>query len=269
MTGPIGPTGATGPKINITGYSSTTLTLSALTTGDAITFTVSPSSLEYAVGHHIRFYSTGTSTDHVEGTIFYYSQDTLSINAENIVGNGTYSGWKVSIAGEKGDRGEMGSTGPAGALGQLPANYFVKANNEGMSDVGVLYQSEADDYIGVNNTDPIAHLDVSGTLRSRNINQGAAAMSGHVVIDPDQTSASFGILHHIVPKVEYQELAGDGYISDFELTSSCRSKDWLFIWDANNTRLYTPNEYEVNGKILTFANDSKPPGAFQVRHTIL
>jgi hypothetical protein len=264
ISGLSGGIGATGPTVNMTGYSTTSLNLDTVSTGDTITFTVYPSKLEYNVGSYVKFCSTGVNKEYLEGPITYYSQNTLSITTENIYGDGQFDRWNLGIVGTKGDKGEMGATGPAGSLGSVPSNYFVRSNNNGMSDVGIMYQDPSEPFVGINTTNPQSHLDVSGTLRSRKIDQGTDLTSGHVVIDPVS-----GILHYIVPKMDYQLLAGDGETSAFTLTSSCRSKEWLLIWDPNNKRMYNPNEYEVNGTTLTFDHDSKPPGSFEVRHTVL
>ena len=263
-TGPIGPTGSTGPSAQVTGFSNTSLDLSGISTGDSISFTVNSSALQYNVGTHLKFCGTGyTPQEYVQGEATYYAGTTLTINVTDYYGSNSGDYWKVGIIGERGTEGPQGATGPAGALGAVDSNFFVRSEN-GTAEAGSIYQTD-EGYLGVRTITPTNYFDISGDLRVRKVDAtGSFAQSGHLVIDP-----ASGIVHHIIPKMEYQLLAGNGSQRDFTLTSACRAKEWLLIWDPNNSLWMNPNEYEVNGTTLTFDVDSTPPGTFEVRHIVL
>ena len=129
----------------------------------------------------------------------------------------------------------------------------------------MLYQDDINNYVGVQTEVPSHQVDISGDLRIRKVvASNHHNDSGHLVINPVS-----GIVNYIVPKMEYQLLAGNGTLRDFTLTSQCRGKEWLLIWDPNLSIWMNPNEYEVNGTTLTFDVDSTPPGTFEVRHIVL
>ena len=263
VTGPTGPSGATGPTAIVTGYSQTTLNLSSVSTGDSLTFTMHSSDIQYHIGSHIKFCSTGYSPqEYVQGTTSYYVGTTLKMDVSEFYGTNESSYWKVAIAGERGSEGLQGATGPEGSLGALSNNYFVKSN-AGVAEAAVLYQDDNFN-VGVKTTSPTHTFDVSGNLRVRKVDAAPSTDSGHLVINPVS-----GGVHYMVPKMEYQLLAGNGTLRDFTLTSQCRGKEWLLIWDPNLSLWMNPNEYEVDGTTLTFDVDSIPPGTFEVRHIVL
>ncbi len=264
-TGPSGIQGGTGPTALLTGYSNTSLSLSNINTGDSVTFVVNSADLQYHAGSHLKLCATGYSpTEYVQGTATYYSDTTLTINVTDFYGSNESNYWKVAIAGERGYQGNMGATGPEGSLGPLSNNFFVKSDN-GVASAGVLYQEPNTNYIGVETLSPSHQIDISGDLRIRKIEEtGTFTESGHLVVDP-----ASGIVNYMVPKMEYQLLAGNGTLRDFTLTSQCRGREWLLIWDPNLSIWMNPNEYEVNGTTLTFDVDSTPPGTFEVRHIVL
>ena len=120
------------------------------------------------------------------------------------------------------------------------------------------------DFVGIKNSDPLAELDVSGSLRIGTTASSTSLTSGHLVINP-----ASGFVHVATPRSEYQTLDGDGTIASFVLNSSCRGKEWLFLWDKVDKTLIYPDRYSVNNTILTFNAGQIPAGDIEVRHIIL
>ena len=258
--------GPTGPKIFVTGYSTTSIDLSVVTLGDTLSFTVFPENLEYNNGSYLKLCATGTSYEYLQGTATYYSQNTLDVKVDYIYGAGTYDRWNIGIGGREGPQGIQGEIGPDGAVGTVPDGYFVLAE-ETEASTGVLYQTiDTDDFLGVNNLTPTEQLDVSGRIRARTIDEGVdnGLTSGHVVVDPES-----GILNYIVPKIESQLIVGNYPQDTFTLNSPCRGPEFLLLWDVDNLTLLSPGSVTVNGTDLIFDQSAIPYGNIELRHIIL
>jgi hypothetical protein len=260
----------------LTGASYTAVDLSLLSTGDNVTLTV-PAGLKYDIGTYIKACVTGTSYEYFQGTINYYDNTTLTLKAEYFYGSISGDQWKLGIAGKTGPVGPEGAPGAQGGVGQVPDGYFVMAN-EGYADSGALYQLGSS--VGINNNAPAAGIDVSGNIRASEFLTGEPVggdsnqptlTSGIVVINPATGVEGYqtGVLHYMIPKIEYQIFAGDGLTDTFTLESPCRGAEWLLMWNANATSHPNPNQYSVNGKTVIFDSQSVPIGDIEVRHIIL
>lgn len=258
--GPIGPAGATGPKAAVTGLGVTSdIDLSTLIAGTDIYLTV-PASMEFSVGSYCCAHATGTTVGYFQGTITNYSNTSMTISADSVIGTPIINQWKISTAGRVGPQGEIGATGPKGGFGQVTENYYYRAlNSEPIS--GKLYHDTVTDFVGVNTNVPSAQLDVSGDLRVRSTPVSTNLTSGHLVIDTQS-----GFVHAVVPKIDYQLIDGDGVITSHTLNSTCRGSEWLLVWDPVSNKLIPPTDYSVNGAIITFSPTTVPPGDFEVRN---
>jgi hypothetical protein len=273
-TGPSGATGASGPQglagndgiaPKMTGASSTFINLANLATGDSVTFIV-PAGMEFSMGSYVKACATGATYESIQGTISYYNSDTLTIAADYIKGSNSFDGWKISTAGYIGPEGPMGATGPS--AGGVVQDGFYYLSDDQAAATGALFHS-TEDYVGVMTQTPTEQLDISGQLRIRKINEVTDAqrmtpISGHLVVDPASQ-----VVHYLVPRIEYQLFDGDGFIDSFNLTSPCRGKEWLLMWDIFNSSLISPADYSVNNNTVTFTQSSIPQDDVDVRHIII
>lgn len=273
-TGPSGMTGASGPQglagnagitPQMTGASSTFVNLANLTTGDNVTFTV-PAGMEFSVGSYLKACATGVDYQSIQGTVSYYNSDTLTLATDYIQGSSSFDGWKISTAGYVGPEGEMGATGPS--AGGVVQDGFYYLSDDQTAATGALFHS-TEDYVGVMTQSPTEQLDVSGQLRVRTINEVTDAqrmtpISGHLVVDP-----AAQVVHYLVPRIEFQLFDGDGFIDSFNLTSPCRGKEWLLMWDSYNYSLISPTHYSVNNNTVTFDQSHIPQDNVDVRHIII
>ncbi len=263
-TGPSGPAGImgpTGPEKFVTGLGTHTgINLSLLATGTTVILAV-PAGMAFGVGSYIRACNaTGTTYEYLQGTISYYHNTGMSILTDYVQGTNNFSSWKIGAAGTVGPMGEMGATGPIGGFGIVPDNYYFVSQDASPAK-GAIYHEEPNNFIGIQTDDPQSQLDVSGDLRVRQVSAGSSLTSGHLVINP-----SSGFVNYIVPKLEYQEIDGDGAIDSFVLDSTCAGPEWLMIWDKINNKFVPPTDYTVNNTTLTFNSNKIPPGDLEVRH---
>jgi len=270
-TGPVGPIGGIGPAGAtplVTGYSSTNIDLSSLTNGDNVSFIV-PAGMTFSIGSYLKACATGTSYENLQGTVVYYTADTLTLETDYIHGANTFDGWKIATAGRAGPEGEMGATGPMGGFGAVQDGYFYLAENLA-PETGALFQESSTDYVGVMTEYPSEQLDINGKLRIRSIDEiseteRAAGFTGHLVFDP----AADNVVYSMVPRIEYQKFDGDGTIATFALNSSCRGEEWLMMYDEYAYTMVTPDKYSVNGSLVTFESWAIPMDDVQVRHIII
>jgi hypothetical protein len=270
-TGPAGPIGATGPSgvagdsVFITGHSTTALDLgdsNVIGTGLSITISV-PSGISFYEGSHVRVYEK-TNEEYLEGNITYYQNETLTFAIDTVYGSSVGDNWTVSAAGLRGATGPQGPTGPVmGLSSAIEPNKFLVSSNYNEIAHSVMYYEDTEKLIGINTTLPTERVDVSGSLRVREVNQGTNLTSAHLVIDP-----ASGVLHQMVPTVEFELFAGDGFTTQFQLSTTCRGEAFLIIWDNYYSMFFNPGTYSVNGTTLTFGSSDIPDGSFTVRNFI-
>tara|TARA_Y100001938_G_scaffold149328_1_gene235800 strand:+ start:698 stop:1627 length:930 start_codon:yes stop_codon:yes gene_type:complete len=267
-TGPVGPSGlvgATGPSGTapaVTGLGTNTgINLSTLASGTNVSFTV-PAGMAFSNGSYVKACNaTGSAFEYLQGTVTYYESTTMTVTAEYIRGTSNYATWKIFTAGRVGPEGGIGATGPVGGFGIVSENYYFVSKDSSPAN-GVIYGAEGTDFVGIQTQYPSAQLDVSGDLRIRTVNESTSdTTSGHLVVNP-----ASGFVNYIVPKLEYQELDGDGIIQSFVLTSAPRGPEWLMIWDIVNSKFIPPTDYTVTSTTLRFNEGKIPPGDLQVRH---
>tara|TARA_Y100000310_G_scaffold345046_1_gene461373 strand:- start:3356 stop:4291 length:936 start_codon:yes stop_codon:yes gene_type:complete len=266
-TGPVGPSGSTGPmglqgiSRELTGLGiNTGINLSLLETGTVVSFTV-PIGLSLDVGSYVKVSNvSGSEHEYLQGKISYYTSDYMSIQTDYVYGSNTHTNWKVGIAGLVGIQGRMGPTGPEGGFGTVSNGYYMRSHNDAPL-TGAIYHNSSNNFIGVNTMSPQVHVDISGALRVRELQNPSSATSGHLVVDP-----ATGVVCVHVPKIEYQELDGDGFIDAFTLTSACSAPEWLMIWDKDNGKFVPPVDYTVSSTTLRFNAGKIPPGDLEVRH---
>jgi hypothetical protein len=103
----IGPTGPTGPGyLNVT--SSSPLTIGVGTK----VFTITANSA-FSSGQRVRAANTAVPSNFMEGIVTVVGTS-MTMTVDLVGGSGTYSAWRISVAG---DRGVTGPTGPQGTAG--------------------------------------------------------------------------------------------------------------------------------------------------------
>lgn len=270
-SGPIGPTGATGPVgpsgrgAYITGYSTTSLDLgdaSTIDTGLSITIAATTGMSLYE-GSYVKLYDK-ESQEYLEGSITYYQSTVLTFEIDAIYGSSENNTWDISLAGERGATGPAGATGPVMGLSSIinSNSFLVSTDNNEISHSAVFYE-ESEERVGVHTSLPSETVDISGTLRVREVNQGTDLTSGHLVIDP-----ASGVVHYMVPKVEFHLFAGDGVETTFQLSTACRGAEFLIVWDNLYNQFMNPGTYDVDGTSLIFDQNDLPEASFTVRHFI-
>lgn len=99
------------------GYAATSTTSLSITWSQSRTFETQ-SGLSYSAGARVRATASGVW---MEGVCTSYTGTSLVVLMDNSSGSGTFAGWTLNIAGERGATGAAGATGPQGPAGATGA----------------------------------------------------------------------------------------------------------------------------------------------------
>lgn len=109
----VGPQGATGPSLQATSTSSVNLTGAE---GNTRTWTIQ-SGRGYTVGQRLR--ARADASNYCEGTVSSYSDTTLILNVDRVIGSGTHTSWTINVTGDVGPAMDLSigtvTTGAAGS----------------------------------------------------------------------------------------------------------------------------------------------------------
>ena len=160
VVGPTGNVGATG-SVGVTGagYGPFTSNSSNSTTFGSKTFTISSSNFAYTAGSRVRFTSSSTPSDYVEGIITSISGSNITFTVDTYYGPGNpnYTSWNLSIAGSPGATGNTGAPGTNGLQGPTGATGAGFVNG---TSAGQVYIT------GTGGTIPTAPTSLSGDVSS-------------------------------------------------------------------------------------------------------
>jgi len=95
----------------------------------AKTFTVA-ANLAYSVGARVRLTVSTDVTKFMEGVVTAYTGTTLTVQVDAVSGTGTFAGWNLNLAGDKGVAGQ------AGAAGHVITNYDSSLLVNGAGELG-------------------------------------------------------------------------------------------------------------------------------------
>lgn len=113
--GPTGPTGAAGSPGGATGPGFIAGTFNFLTIGTgSITFNLAATGSAYAAGMRVVLINT-PGVKEMQGEVTAFSDPSMTVLIDLMVGSGSASAWTVRIAGEVGATGSLGATGVTGA----------------------------------------------------------------------------------------------------------------------------------------------------------
>jgi hypothetical protein len=292
VNGPVGatgPAGPAGPQGDIgKGYSgivTTSLDLTDPSTAPGQSVTVNaPVGLGYDAGSHIRLWDrTAGSTAYIEGTVTAYSNTSLTFNIDQRVqGSSPSDSWNLNIAGIMGATGPEGQDGPSAAVEGNDRQLLY--NDLGNIDGANVYysegasQSEPNNYkLGIGVEVPTAALDVSGTVRLRNVlhvdwsNLAQPSITGVLMLDSGNGTVYF----KEAPKLRAHSFVGDGTATSFALGSFPDYKppegpEYLMV--SIDGLVDPPEDYEIvqspEGTYVLKFNDA-PWGSIDVRDIFL
>jgi len=108
-----GTQGVQGPQPSLNGTSTTSILM-----GNGTKVFTTQANLAWSNGYRIRVSQTSDpSANYMEGVVSSYSDTTLTVTIDYVVGSGTLSDWSFALAGERGAQGAAGATGAQGSGG--------------------------------------------------------------------------------------------------------------------------------------------------------
>ena len=150
-----GADGADGEDADVTRSSTTSRTLG--TGSRSLTYSATSPNIGWAIGTRLRFYHN--STNYMEGPITAVDGTSVTIDADLVVGLGTYASWTISIAGDRGAAGSNGTSFPAFTIDTYTASRVATSGDFAGNKLIKMNVGSANDYTintGLTGIEPVS-----------------------------------------------------------------------------------------------------------------